>query len=404
MKQIVLHFIKKHKLLFAGAKVIVGVSGGPDSLALLHFLWKYREYYSITIIAAHAEHGLRGLASEEDYHFVESFCNKHSINFIGKKLDVIAYQKKEGVSVQVAARDCRYAFFKEVLLETGSHILALGHHGDDQIETMLMRQVRGAYGSSLSGIPVKRSFYGGTIIRPFLAVCKDEIIQYCIDEVLEPRSDASNDSQKYTRNRFRTNILPSLKRENPSVHLRFQQQSELLKEDEDYLTELTHTHLKECIMRKESDSITLSVEPFKNLPIPLQRRGFHLILKYLYGHSFPTISTIHISNFIHLINADRSFAQIYLPKGLKVIKSYNQCIISFCCTDNQDGYHYRLSTPGIVQVKKGKILSEELNAAPSFLSKNQALFDATKLSTPLYIRTRKKGDRICVKGMNGSKK
>lgn len=202
MKQTVRQFIKRHNLIFPGAKVVVGVSGGPDSLALLHFLWKYKEYYNISLIVAHAEHGLRGSDSEEDYDFVESFCKKIGISFIGRSLDVKSYQDKNGVSLQVAARDCRYAFFKEVLLETGSHILALGHHGDDQIETMLMRQVRGAYGSSLAGIPVKRPFYHATIIRPFLPVCKDEIIKYCKDEALEPRNDYSNFTEKYTRNRL----------------------------------------------------------------------------------------------------------------------------------------------------------------------------------------------------------
>lgn len=404
MNQAVHRLIKRHNLLFRGAKVTVGVSGGPDSLALLQFLWKYREYWDLSLIAAHANHGLRGIESKEDYHFVKSFCKRRGIKFVGANLDVKTYQEKEGVSIQVAARDCRYRFFEQVLADSGSHILALGHHGDDQVETMLMRQVRGAYGEGLSGIPVKRPFNNAQIIRPLLAVSKDEILKYCQVEGLTPRIDKSNFSSKYTRNRFRAAILPLLKNENPTVHLRFQQQSEFMKEDEQFLQRVAQKQIEEAILHKEQKMIVVSVKKFKQLPIPLQRRGFHLILKYLYGQTFPTISTIHIEQFMDLVNSSHSSGQLHFPNKLVINKSYDKCIIKFWETNDYPGYNLDLPIPGIVNLKKGKIIAEVLKEYPEKVLDHQMIIDLSKVKKPLCVRTRKQGDRINIIGMNGSKK
>ena len=183
----------------------------------------------------------RGEESYEDYRFVEKTCQEWNIPFEGKRINVPAYMEQTGESSQLAARNLRYAFFEEVMKKYQLSILALGHHGDDQIETMLMRLTRGASGMARAGIAVKRPFLNGEIIRPFLVVTKEEINAYASRYKLTPRMDPSNEHNDYVRNRFRHDVLPALKRENPKVHEHFQRFSEELTEDEQLLQQMTES-------------------------------------------------------------------------------------------------------------------------------------------------------------------
>ena len=146
--------------------------------------------------------------------------------------------KQTGESTELAARKLRYGFFGEVMKKYECTILVLGHHGDDQVETMLMRLTRGATGKARAGIPIKRAFQNGLIVRPFLVVTKEEINEYAVQHQLEPRLDPSNEEDDYVRNRFRHHVLPFLKQENPLVHEQFQRFSEEIYEDEDFFQEL----------------------------------------------------------------------------------------------------------------------------------------------------------------------
>ncbi len=405
MKQIVNRFIQKHRLLFKGATVVVGVSGGPDSLALLHFLKNESQAWNLTVVAAHVDHSLRGKESEEDYHFVENFCRDNEIIFEGIKIDIEKYRDEHKVTIQVAARECRYRFFKEVMTKHNGEILALGHHGDDQVETILMRQVRGAYGLGLSGIRVNREFHGGNLIRPFLCLSKEDIVSYCKKEQLIPRVDQSNFSAKYMRNRIRNEILPVLKKENPSVHVKFQQQSELMLDDELFLQELAEKAINEVFIFKSNQKIVLSISQFNRIRIPLQRRGFQLILNYLYNENIPLISTIHIDEFIEFLKSPHPSGQLHFPRGLLITKSYDECSLTFMNKSRSKGYEYLLPIPGIVIIKKGKLSADVSNSFPSErINNNSIVCDLEKLTLPLMVRTRKKGDRMTLKGMTGTKK
>ncbi|OIJ14448.1 tRNA lysidine(34) synthetase TilS [Anaerobacillus arseniciselenatis] len=405
MKQIVNRFIKKHQLLFDGATVVVGVSGGPDSLALLHFLKGEAEARNLTLVAAHVDHSLRGKESEEDYLFVENYCRENEIIFEGIKIDVEKYRHEHKMTIQVAARECRYRFFQEMMTKHSAQLLALAHHGDDQVETILMRQIRGAYGLGLAGIRSLREFHDGKIIRPFLCLSKEEIIRYCEMENLVPRVDQSNFSSKYMRNRIRNKVLPVLKKENPSVHLKFQQQSELMLDDELFLQDLAEKELSGVLLNKSDKRIVLSISQFNRIRIPLQRRAFQLILNYLYNENMPLISTIHIDDFIDFIKNSSPSGDLHFPRGLLVTKSYDECSLSFMNKSTLKKYEYLLSIPGIVSVKKGKINAEVSKSFPSVhVNHNSIVCDLERLTLPLMVRTRKQGDRIAIKGMTGSKK
>ncbi|MGO4890174.1 tRNA lysidine(34) synthetase TilS [Anaerobacillus sp. MEB173] len=407
MNQTVNRFIERHNLLRKGATIVIGVSGGPDSMALLHYLWTLQANWNLTIIAAHVDHMFRGEESFEDLKYVQQFCHEKEIFFEAEQIDVNAYKREHHLSSQVAARLCRYRFFAQVMEKHAADLLALAHHGDDQIETMLMRQVRGSLTSGLAGIPVKRPFHNGYIIRPFLGISKDQIAQYCKESKIEPRIDESNERDDYTRNRFRHHVLPFLKAENPNVHVRFQQQSEMLRNDQLLLEQLATERLDKVTLKVSQNSYVVCVKAFNRSPISLQRRMIQLILNYLYDQVPPSLSSIHIEGFISLLNDTYPSGRLDFPLGLKVIKSYDHCSLSFQSEvmKEDSSYHHRIHIPGIVILQKGKIISEVIHHYPEKMDGNNIFVcDMNTVRLPLLVRTRKAGDRISPFGMKGTKK
>ena len=397
--------IKKNHLLEKGSTIVVGVSGGPDSLALIHLLNKLKDKWELKLVVAHVDHMFRGEQSKEEMLFVLDYCKELNIMCEAKQIDVTAYAAQHQLSSQVASRECRYAFFKEVLDKYQSRYLALGHHGDDQVETILMRMVRGSTGEALAGIQIKRKFHNGYIIRPLLANTKEQILSYCDENHLVPRFDPSNEKTDYTRNRFRKYVLPFLKEENPLVHERFQHFSETFLEDETYLQVLTQQQMNTVLKRKEKSVVEIDINLFLNLPLPLQRRGIQLILNYLYENIPSSLSSIHIESLLTLLTQNHPSGSLDFPGGLKVIKSYQNCLFTFE-HDKVKEYRFELDIPSVVKLPNGfkitcdvmRIASLEFNGNESFLLNSKALV------RPLIIRTRKPGDKIKLKGMNGRKK
>ncbi|MCP8971168.1 tRNA lysidine(34) synthetase TilS [Ectobacillus ponti] len=398
-------FVKENELLHPGAVVVAAVSGGPDSLALLHYLYRSQERHGIQVIAAHVDHMFRGEESHEDLLYVQRVCEEWGIACEAAKIDVLAYQKEHQLGAQAAARECRYAFLKEVMDKHHAHYLALGHHGDDQIETILMRMTRGSTPQGYAGIAVKRPFAEGYIIRPFLAAAKQELEQYCEEMNLNPRIDPSNAKDTYTRNRFRRHILPYLKRENPAVHERFQQFSKFLQEDEAYLQELASGKMNKVVKTKNRNCVVLSVPLLESIAVPLQRRVIQLILNYLYEHKLPSsLSSIHIDQVLNLLAGSRPSGTLHFPGGLHVVRTYEECSFSFL-KEEASPFSYILEVPGTVILPNGDELKAEISSMiPS--GRNACIFAASSrlVSLPLTVRSRKDGDRMTVKGMNGTKK
>lgn len=383
--------------------VVVGVSGGPDSLALLHYLWSRRDSWNLSIVAAHLDHMFRGEESYREAKFVEEFCGKHDISFAVKHIDVPAYIEETKKNSQVAARECRYSFLKDVMEAYQFPYLALGHHGDDQIETILMRMTRGSTGKARAGILFKRPFFGGQIIRPFLCLNRSEIEEYCIQNKLDPRRDPSNEKDVYSRNRFRKSVLPFLKAENPQVHEHFQRFSEELQSDEELLQGLTVNKMNK-VMKKDKDKISVDIKKFTAMPIPLQRRGIQLILKYLYKERLDSLSAIHIDQLFSLIRNSQPSGMLNFPFGLRAIRSYDELQFTFLQKVTAP-YRYEISGSGIMKLPNGDEISIEFtNTRLVKTDINQLILDSNEISLPIVIRTRKNGDRISIKGMGGTKK
>ncbi|MFD2681329.1 tRNA lysidine(34) synthetase TilS [Bacillus seohaeanensis] len=402
-EQNVKEFINKHDLICPGDVIVTAVSGGPDSIALLHFLHDYREVLGITVIAAHLDHMFRGEESYQELLFVQEFCRKHDIPFYGERINVAEEMKTIKERGQEAARHFRYKFLKEVMEKTSATKLAFGHHGDDQVETILMRLTRGSGGVTRAGIPVKRQFASGEIIRPFLSVNKEMIEEYCRSKSLEPRRDPSNEKTNYTRNRFRKTVVPFLKEENPAVHEQFQRFSEELKQDETLLEELTRQSLNKVWNNTFS---FLHINGFLTMPLPLQRRSIHLILNYLYKAKPSSLSSVHIYDVLGILKGKSPNISLDLPEGLKVTRSYDKCYFHFDdLPDVSSDYCYRLLVNREVEIPDGSqfVLKEKIGYEKD-AELDYLFVNPNKVTLPLAVRTRKPGDKIKLKGLNGTKK
>ncbi|WP_349409080.1 tRNA lysidine(34) synthetase TilS [Pseudalkalibacillus sp. SCS-8] len=398
-------FIDRNQLLRKGTTVVVGVSGGPDSMALLHYLFHKQDEWQIKIIAAHLDHMFRGEESEEDARFTVDYCREHRIQIEQEQKNLPLYIEETGESPQHAARYVRYRFFEEVMKKHQADYLALAHHGDDQVETMVMNLVRGTSTKGLSGIPSRRAFASGEIIRPFLTLTKEQILHYCKEEKIPYRIDPSNTELKYTRNRFRKSILPFFKEENPQVHERFQNISELLEEDERYLREQASDELDNVILKKCDNQLTLSVHRFLQVAIPLQRRMIHLILNYLYKTSQNRVLSTHIKNCLDLIGSSNPSGSLHLPDGLTVRRNYDECLFSFEQSKDNSPYTYTLRPGGHYELPVGNLgFMEEQGIKIGKRGKNYLVFDTSQVQLPLYVRTREAGDRIHPAGVKGSRK
>lgn len=406
MELAVLSFIKKHQLIDKGATILVGVSGGPDSMALLHFLHKNREMWDIHVIAVSVDHQLRGKESQGDLDYVKKTCEEWHIPFVSDSMDVVKFKEEKRISTEVAARELRYQFFSEQMEKFQADYLALGHHGDDQAETMLMSLTRSATSASFSGIPVVREFSTGKIIRPFLCVTKQEIETYCNDYGINPRIDMTNFDPVYTRNYFRKYVLPLIKEKNNNIHTTIQILSETRQEDESYLKEEAKKLVEKVVSfdRKRHRS-SFHIHSFLKSPRALQRRALHLILNYLYKELPADLSYIHEENFFSLLRSKKANSRIDFPAGLIVEKSYDH--IEFYFMEKHDhtinAFHETLPIPGKITLPNNKVLTVTFD----YQERQDTFtygFYTSQVALPLHIRTRKPGDRMSWTGLNGSKK
>lgn len=402
----VLHFAKRHKLFKKGSHIYIAVSGGPDSLALLHFFSSIRKEYELTLTAISVDHQLRKNESLQDLAYVSEICKRWNIEFAGTSLDVPSYKKKTKMGTQSAARELRYRFFEQVMKQDSeqSPLLAMGHHGDDQVETMFMRLIRG---TKPGGMPVKRKFANGWIIRPFLCLTKQEILTYCEQQGIDPRVDSSNLSPVYTRNAFRLYMLPFIKEYNPSIHENVQLISESIQEDEQFLVQQAEKAVEQAVsFAGVNTGAKVNLTLFRSFPRPLQRRAFHLILNYLYRKPSDELTSVHLENIFEVMESKDPNKTLHFPKQLMVRKTYDELLFTF--EKRKETSFITVMHPGepIVLPNGWTVYAEriEQNQPPPEHSEWEFVCDAEAVPMPLVVRSRKEGDRIRVRGLNGRKK
>lgn len=397
-------FARKHQLFQPHATILVAVSGGPDSMALLHYFKSIQHNWKFRLIALTVDHSLRGEGSQEDVKYVTSICNEWGIECNAVTLDVPSFKKQHNLGTQIAARKMRYQFFEQQMEMYQADFLAMGHHGDDQVETVFMRMTRGVEPMNIKGMDVKRSFSRGSIIRPFLCVTKRDIEEYCEKQQIQPRLDPSNESPNYTRNAFRQEVLPFLKEQNAKIHEHVQGFHEYVTEDEAFLQEQASNLFNTSLFMKKEDAIQFDRSEFLKISSSLQRRTFHLILNYLYENSPNDVSYHHWEQFKQLLKASTPQSLLNLPDGLFVIRSYEKIEFTFSHDEGDGSFHFQLSVPGTVLLLDGTSVYVEVNAESTEWNQHHFVCDRSKVTLPLHVRTRRAGDKIALRGMKGHKK
>jgi tRNA(Ile)-lysidine synthase len=416
----VFEHIKKHDLLQNGDRVLVAVSGGPDSMALLHFLWQNRKRWNLTLRAVHVNHQFRDTEADADQTYVEQTCQKWDIPCSSQKINVSLYAKEHQLSKQVAARECRYRFFDQVAKELDFHKLALAHHSDDQVETVLMRLVRGAGLAGLSGIPTTRQTEAYQIIRPFMTLRKEEIERYCLSQHISPRIDQSNLSDDYTRNQIRHHLVPQLLELNPQWHGVVQEMTDTLATEDRFLDDLAKKYVEQVIESRVLNKLTINLTFFQQVPLPLQRRLILLLLSYL-SNKRSDWNKIHIQDILELTEKDHGSKSIDLPNQVTAIKEYQylhlvQREAKRNVEKERSHVEERIPPEGVLYVEslsfKITVIRRTFNSATEDCSRIRhpsahsftASFDADQLSFPLKVRNRRAGDQIQPLGMGGHKK
>ena len=243
MNRLVLDTIERYSMIEQGNRILVALSGGADSVALLHFLQAGKAALGITVEALHLNHNLRGQESERDERFVKELCSNMGVPLTVESEQIKELAQAAGISLELCGRECRYAFFARQMLLRGAK-LATAHTGSDNAETMLLNLVRGTGSRGLGGIPPVRQTQQGLIIRPFIFCTRTQIEAYCAEHSLAYITDSSNQSDDYTRNRLRHRVLPVLKEINPACEDAFCSAAELLRTDEEYLEDCAARELE----------------------------------------------------------------------------------------------------------------------------------------------------------------
>lgn len=382
-------FLMKEVQIKYGDSIVLGVSGGPDSMALLHLLASIRKAIDIEVICAHVNHNTGRPGQSEEQEFVKRYCKNNGIVFEGMTIEDYGDDNFHN-----EARSKRYHYFEQIVRKYQAKYLLTAHHGDDLIETILMRIVRGSTLRGYSGFSKRVEMDGYTILRPLINVTKAEILEYTKKNRIVYAEDSSNSKDVYTRNRFRKYIVPEFKKEDKNVHQKFYKFSKTLLEYNDYIDKQV-----EKIIPKVLPHNILNIEEFNKLDKVIQMKVIYYFLEKTYQDDLMLITDHHAELIYALIKSKKANTYIYLPNNLKAVKSYNNLSFIQEIITNKE---YEIEMIDYVNLPNGKNI--ELVETSKETSNNVCRLSSEEISLPLRVRTRMDGDKICIKGMLGSKK
>jgi len=310
LKQKVIEAIKKYNLIESGDTVIIGVSGGPDSICLLHILNSIKESLNFKIYVAHVNHMIRKEA-EEETNYVQEFCKNIGVECFTKNVDVLKMAEQEKKGTEEMGRDIRYEFFDDIMKKSNANKIATAHNNNDKIETIIMNILRGSGLPGLKGIEPIRD---GKYIRPLINIERTEIEDYCKKNRLNPKYDKSNNENNYTRNKIRNIIMPYIKEEfNPNIMKTLNRLSTVATEEDEYLNQITKQTYEEILIAEDlapltrglsakltgGSSITIDLKKFNNLELVIKRRVILYTINELLGTT-AGIEKINIDDIIKL--------------------------------------------------------------------------------------------------------
>lgn len=314
MKNKVIETIKKYGLIQAKDKIVLGVSGGPDSITMLDILRQIQEEFDFEIVVAHINHMIRKEAIQDE-EYVKKYCEKNSIEFFVKRIDVMSVANNRKIGTEEAGRFVRYDFFDEVLKQTGSNKIAIAHNKNDKIETIIMHLLRGSGLSGLKGIEPIR----GNVIRPLIECERKEIEKYCDKNKLEPRIDKTNFENDYTRNKIRNIVIPYIEKElNPNIIETIDRLSEVVKKEDRYLEKVALDVYDKILIKQEPGQIMLELKGFNEQDEVIKSRIILYTVKKLFGSS-QGIEKIHINDIIKLCNNNIGNKYLTPNKKIKIL-------------------------------------------------------------------------------------
>ena len=375
------------KLNINNNTIIAAISGGPDSMLLLDILIGLKEKLNLNIIVVHVHHNLR-IESDDEAKEVEKYCKKNNIIFEMKRIE----EYPNGKFSEESARKIRYEFFDSIIKKYNSDILFTAHHGDDLIETVLMRLTRGSSLKGYAGFEVISNDRGYKIARPLIYLTKEEIENVLKEKDIWYAKDMSNESDKYTRNRYRKYILPELKKENENIHYKFIEFNEKVLMANNYIKKESDKYYKTLVNNNE-----IQVDKFNDLDDIIKIYILEKYLKNIYKDNITEISNKHKNIIIDYMSKNTNTI-FDLPYNKKGIIEYNK----FKVTDKKENIEYEYTFTDYIELPNGKNIKVDNNTT---LTSNYVIhLNSKEIKFPLHVRTYKPGDRMTVKNMLGSKK
>ena len=397
--------IKKYNMLESGDKVVVGVSGGPDSLCLLHLLNELKTDLDIDLYVAHVNHGLRGISADQDEKFVKECADSLKLPVFTKCLEIKRFAELNKMTIEEAGREARYSYFSSVLKQVGANKIAVGHNKQDRVETLLLNFIRGSGLEGLKGIDPIRD----NIIRPLIEIGRQEIELYCKENELAPRVDESNKETNYARNKIRLNLIPYLQENyNSNIIEALSRTIQLIYDENNFLSNLTTEYYEHCLKEFTESEVILKLEKFNLLDQAMKRRVLRLAIQQVKG-DVRTVEKVHIEQGIELAQRGKTGTRFELPKGLKIKVEYSELKVELKQDDPELNYLYVIPIEGEVEMPEiGATITSSLLSADKIGSIDKSAYicilDREKIRGNIVVRNRRKGDIINLSGMKGTKK
>lgn len=367
--------------------IVVGCSAGPDSMALIDMLLRIREKYSLNLIVAHVNHNLRKQSVQEE-EYLRNYCEKKKVMF-----ECMMITEYGDDNFHNEARNIRYDFFEKVVYKYHANYLMTAHHGDDLVETVLMRITRGSNLNGYSGFKkiVDKGKY--KIVRPLLSYTKQELEDYDKKNHIMYYIDDSNAKDKYTRNRYRKYVLPFLKEEDCNIHLKYLKFSTVLNEANQFIE-----HERDKALKKVINNNILKIDIFKELDSFIQKEILYYMMNDFYQDDLILINDKHIELLLNLIYSNRANAFVNLPNEVIATKTYQELELKKVTTEITT---YEVELSKYVLLPNHHVIEEVADLVGSGNDTCRLL--SSEINLPLTVRTRKFGDRMSIKG-NGTKK
>ena len=377
-----------NSLLKDNDTIVIGLSGGPDSMCLLDILESLNK--NIKIVCAHINHNIRE-ESKEELIFIEDYCKKKNLT-----LETTTFKKKSATQDynELELREKRYAFFGKVINKYKAKYLFTAHHGDDLVETILMRMTRGSNLKGYTGFQIETTKDNYKVIKPLIFMTKDDINAYNEENNIPYVTDKTNEEDNYTRNRYRHNILPFLKGENKNIHLKYLKFSRELQKYYNYVDKAV---TKEITNRY--DKKTLDITEFSRLDKLIQEKVIEYILDDNYIDNLYLVNDKHTNLVLNIINNPKPNIEINLPDNLKITKMYDKLKIT---RNKKNTSEYKIPITTETNLPNGKkinIIKETDKNSNDFIR-----LDSKEITLPLYVRNRLTGDKIHIKNMESPKK